>query len=224
MSYIQARSDLHFMQEFREAILKLWQFEDQAIERLKSHGASLSSRDPIPVERQELIQSEASKIQGYRQIREQIVKGVLRANRIASRLRVPAGLVSYPMPAMAGRMPIIDISCFDAIIRDISYQGVGRQEIYDALNQTLGECEARVALELRHLINPLYWIKELLVFIIRIPFLLVEASGFDVGKVEDHFLAKAFKLVEIAVIVYILVRLGLTQQDLKDFLIAVFSK
>ena len=224
MSYIQARSDLRFMQEFREAVLELWQFEDQAIERLKSQGASLSSRDRKPEERQKLIQSEASKTRDYQQARDQVVKGVLRANRIASRLGVPAELECFPMPAMSGRMPIIQLSCFDAIIRDISYQGVGRQEIYDVLNQTIGECEARVALELRHLINPLYWIKELLVLVIRIPFLLVEASGFDVSKVEDRFLAKAFKLFEIAAIVYILVRLGLTQQDLKDFLMAVFSK
>jgi hypothetical protein len=63
----------------------------------------------------------------------------------------------------------------------------------------------------------------MLIFIIRIPFLLIKASGFDVSKVEDHFLAKVFKLTEIAVIVYTLIRLGLTQQELRDFLIGVFS-
>ena len=224
MSYFQARSDLNFMLRFQDSVLRFWHFEDQAIEQLKGRGASLSPRDLHPDERQKLIQCEASKIEGYQQIREQVAKGLLRANRIASRLQVPIGLQSFPMPALAGRAPVIELSCFDALIRDTSYGGVERQVIYDGLNQTIGECEARVAREFRRLINPLYRVKELLVLIIRIPFLLIEASGFDVSKVEDHFLAKAFKLAEIAFIVYLLIRLGFTKQELRDFLMAIFSK
>jgi len=70
MSYIQARSDLRFIQEFREAVLELWQFEDQAIERLESQVTLTRLRDRRPVERQELIQSEASKTEGYQQARD----------------------------------------------------------------------------------------------------------------------------------------------------------
>jgi hypothetical protein len=128
------------------------------------------------------------------------------------------------MAALAGQLPIITLSLFRAIICDTSYTGVNRQLIYDALNQTIGECEARVAVEFRRLINPLYWIKEVLVLVIRIPFILIEASGFDVSKVEDHLLAKAFKLLEVVAIIYILIRLGLTKEQLQQVLMTLFPK
>jgi len=222
MSYLQAKSDLHFMLEFRQAVLELWRLEDEAVGKSGSLD-SFSSRHLRPIEVQEIVQSKARQIPGYQQARESVVKGILRANRIASKLRVPVEIRSFPMPALAGSAPILELSCFDAVIRDISYNGVNRPLVDDALNQTIGECEARVMAEFRHLINPLYWIKELLVFIIRIPFILIEASGFDVSKVEDHLLAKVFKLIEIGAIIYILVRLGLTKDQLQQALMALFK-
>jgi hypothetical protein len=222
VSYFQAKSDLHFVLEFQTAVLELWGLEDQAAARLQSRGLSLSHRDPR--EHQERLQREASSIEGYQQVRERVTKGILRVNRIAHRLRVPTEFRAFPMAALAGQLPIITLSLFRAIICDTSYTGVNRQLIYDALNQTIGECEARVAVEFRRLINPLYWIKEVLVLVIRIPFILIEASGFDVSKVEDHLLAKAFKLLEVVAIIYILIRLGLTKEQLQQVLMTLFPK
>jgi len=222
MSYFQARSDLNFMLEFKKVALELWRIEGEAVEKYSNPDA-VSSRHLSPIERQQIVQSKANRIEGYHQARERVVKGILRANRIASKLSVPVELECFPMPVLAGSAPVIKLSCFDAVIRDISYGGVNRQVVYDALNQTIGECEAHVTDEFRHLINPLYWIKELLVFIIRIPFILVEASGFDISKVEDHLLAKVFKLIEIGAIIYILVRLGLTKDQLQQALLTLFK-
>lgn len=66
--------------------------------------------------------------------------------------------------------------------------------------------------------------KEILVSIIRIPFILIEASGFDVSKAEDRLIAKTFKLLEIVVIIYILIRLGLTKEQLQQVLMKLFPK
>jgi hypothetical protein len=47
--------------------------------------------------------------------------------------------------------------------------------------------------------------------------MIIEATGFDVSKVEDHFLAKLFKLIEVIVIFYVLIRLGAGKETLVDF-------
>jgi len=225
MNYIQAKSDLKFMQEFQVLVFQLWELEKQAIESLSDNRkAQISIENPMPGELQTIVQGEAFKIKGYQGIRDQITKKLLRANRIANNLDVPIIFESHPMPAFAGRAPIVRTSCFDAIIRDNSYQGVTHHFIYDALNQTLGECEEQVEKEFWHLINPLYWVKELLVFIIRIPFMLINASGFAASKVEDHFLAKVFKLIEVIVIIYVLIRLGISTTEIKQLLINIFTK
>jgi len=217
MSYFQARSDLHFMREFAAAVLKLWELETKGPKKLTDGQRRYTS----PSKRQATIQWQASKIEGYAHVRERVVRGALRANRIARRLGVPIEYTSYPAPAAGG--PIIELTVFDATFRDQSYDGVERRFTLDALDQAIGECEAQVNAEFRHLINPIYWVKEVLVFIIRIPFIVIEASGFDVSKVEDHFLGRAFKLLEIIALIAFLVWLGLTREELRQAVVMFLS-
>lgn len=216
MSYLQAKSDLNFIKDFHQSVVELWQIEKETAENL-IYSDFRSKR-----EYQIALQSEASKIPGYQKIRKRVAQGVLRAERIATRPDVPIILESYPAPAVGG--PIIRQKAFSAILKDMSHGGlIDNQMIYDILNQTMGECEAEVSREFRHLINPFYWILELIIFIIRIPFLLVQTSGFNVSKVEDHFLAKAFKLLEVIAIIYILIRLGLEREDLQQIFLKLFK-
>jgi hypothetical protein len=79
-------------------------------------------------------------------------------------------------------------------------------------------------LEWSHLKNPFYWLKALFTFILRIPFMLIEATGFNVDKVEDHFLAKLFKLIEVIVILYLLFRLGAGNKGLIEVLKSLAGK
>lgn len=218
MGYLQARSDVRVMQGFRNDVIELWKIENRAAKKL-SPG---DMRHLSPYERQNIIQAKASKIEGYQGLRERVARGVLRANRIARRLDVPIECASFPMPAVGG--PVIHLSAFDAIISDNSYDGVDQQRIIDALNQAVGECEAEVHAEFLHLINPLYWIKAALVFVIRIPFMLIELSGFDVSKVEDHFLARLFKLLEIVGIIVFLLWLGLSIEEIMQAIMTLFGR
>ncbi len=218
MSYFQARSDLAFMVEFHNTVVELWKYEGKAGESLDQQGHSLSSRAHNPHEIQRAIQSEAGKIEGYEKVRMQVVRGLLRATRIALKLNVPVIFTSHPMPALAGSTPVVNTPCFDCIINDPTYVGVPHRMIFDTMVQTIGECESKVKEEFIHLINPFYWLKELLVFIIRIPFVLIQASGFDVSKVEDQFIGKLFKLVEIVGIVYLAIQFGANNQQIQDLL------
>lgn len=214
MGYFQAKSDLNFMIKFRENTVLLWGIEGKVANNIKRWDSRTSH------EYQKALQAEATKTNGYQALRVEIAKGVLRAERIASRFNVPIIMKSYPAPAVGG--PIISQEMFQAILGDMSHLSVGNQAIYDAINKTIGECEAEVKQKFRRLINPLYWILDLITLIIRIPFLIVQASGFDVGKVEDHFLAKLFKLAEIVVMAYLLTRLGIGGETLGDLILRLF--
>jgi len=215
MGYFQAKSDLKFIEDFRKAVLRVWEFENKVEEEAKRFTS-------IPSEYQSIIQKEASKLEGYQKIREQVAKGILRADRIAHMRGIPIELESYPAPAIGG--PIIPIRLFHAILRDTSHGGIDKQWILDALNQTNAECEEYAKLEYRRLINPAYWIKEGFMFIIRIPFMLINVSGFDVSKIEDHFFAKVFKLLEIIALIYILIRFGIQKEQVMKILMLLIGK
>jgi len=215
MSYFQARSDLKFIKDFKQDVLELWKIEYQAAKKIRD--GDFDSYD----EYQTVLHAVSSDIEGYTDVRNSIARGVLRAERIATRLGVPAMCQSYPGPFVGG--PVIQQSFFSAILRDMTHGSkIERQMIKDAINQTIGECDARLSIEKRRLVNPFYWIKELIVAIIRIPFMIFEAAGFDVSKVEDHFLARIFKLFEIGIILYFLVKLGFEKESIQQILMKLF--
>jgi len=137
LSYLQAKSDLKFMQNFHQTIVELWRFEKKASENLKYSDF----RDRR--EYQIALQAEASKIPQYQEVRRRVAKGIMRADRIARCFGVPNIFESYPAPAVGG--PIIRQKVFSAILKDMSHgDQVNNQTIYDAINQTIGECEANV--------------------------------------------------------------------------------
>jgi hypothetical protein len=211
MSYLQAKSDLDFMLRFKADVINFWGFEQGARKNIKKNFDSKR-------EYQEALAVEASKISGYQEQRNAVSQGILRATRIAKRFGVPLILTSYPAPIVGG--PVINQSLFSAILKDFTHGGFAdKQSIVDALNQTIGECKSVASREKRHLVNPLYWIKEMLVFVIRIPFWLIEVSGFDVSKFEDHFFGKLSKLLFFILLFIILLSIGLDKQDIKDLLL-----
>jgi hypothetical protein len=165
--------------------------------------------------RQAVIKEYAPLEQRMFELREKISKTIRRASRIAAKSDASLIVVSYPAPAIGGA--IFKMNVFDAILRDYSDRRIGNDDIWNTINEAIGGCEERLEIEWRHLKNPLYWIKTAFTFILRIPFMIIAATGFDVSKVEDHFLAKLFKLIEVVVIFYVLIRLGAGKETFADF-------
>lgn len=120
MGYFQARSDLSFIQQFRADVMVLWEFEKTAADHISRQG-----RIFLPSEFQDVLQSEASKLNGYQFIREQISRKLLRAIRIAIKLNVPIDLQSCPPAAVGG--VIIPVNLFYSILKDTSLGGISRQ-------------------------------------------------------------------------------------------------
>lgn len=215
ITYLKAKQDLDHIVRFNNAVMALWDIEIAAKENMSSYGYRL------PRERKEAVLAEASKDKNYQTAREEVSKLVLKAMRIAAKHRIPTEMKSIPPPAVGGA--IIPVNLFYSVLNDNSYQGISEQMIVDALTQTIGACESSIEEEFWKLLNPLNWIKELLRWILRIPFMLIELTGFNVEKVEDHLLGKLFKVIEVVAIVYILYRLGVQREGLAVFVKDFFS-
>lgn len=209
MKYFQTKDDLRFIKEFQCNVRKQWEYEDKASKKLVGSFT-------MPFEAQTIIVREASKLNGYSEIREINAKSILRAIRIADLLGIPIHMKSYPPPAVGG--PVVSFNLFEVILNDTSHGGIDRHLVSDAINQTIGACEESLRKEYYNLINPLYWIKSIFVFIIRIPFMLISVAGFNVGKFEDHFFAKLFKLIEVLAIIYTLLRIGVSKGQIIETL------
>ena len=209
MIYFSTKRDLLFLKEFRQRADGLWGLEAE-VDRSLGRSAMLSER-----EYREAILDEATATGNGKALREQLAKDIPRAIRIARKNAVPVDWKSYPPPITGGA--IITVNALRAILQDTSYGGIEPSEIRDIINMTIGTAEERLRTEFFHLINPFYWLLEFVIFALRIPFYLVSATGFDVSKIEDHFLAKLFKLVEMIVIVYVLLWLGLEKTDIAEY-------
>lgn len=202
MAFWQSKSDLEFTREFQNQVAELWRLSDALSSQESRQGLAPNTANP----------SHQTAAEQYSVVRTWIAKHQMRAERIARQLGVPIDMASHPLPAVGG--VIIQFNLIEAILNDTSYGGVSRQVIIDAIHATESACEGRVEVEFRKLFNPLAWMKALFIMIIRIPFSIVSASGFDVSKFEDHFLAKLFKLAEAIALIYILFRLGVEKEEL----------
>jgi hypothetical protein len=215
MKWLESRSDLCFMQEFRNKVFRLLEIEGRAATAFEGGFYML------PHERQAHIQTLAYKIAPeYPQVREEVARDVVRAIRIARRYGVPVDGKSAPPPAVGGI--VVPVNLFYAVLGDNSYGGIPGQAVVDTLNQALGVLEERCRREFLRLLNPVNWLWGVLTVVLRIPFKLVEATGFDAGKVEDHLLGKVFKLVELTAILYVVAKLGIGQ-DMKDLLVKLVT-
>jgi len=215
MNYFQAKSDLEFITGFHNDVLALWEKEHAARKSMNSPNLWMAGNSPD--ERQAMIQRKASEQDGdYQTVRKAVAQGVSRAQSLASLHGVPAELVSYPAPAVGG--PLIPIRVFEAILTDNSYQGLDEQKIYDTLNRVIGACENEKERSWRELINPFSLIKNIVLMLLRLPFMLIEATGFNVSKFEDHFFGKLFKLLMLLGMVLGLIELGFEKSDLVEIM------
>ena len=89
------------------------------------------------------------------------------------------------------------------------------QQVCDVLDQTIGKYKLLQKLFHKKLINPIYWIGE----IIRVPFHIASFAGFDIKKIEFSWIGKTYKLIAsffvlLAAIVTILTYFGYGWNDI----------
>lgn len=220
MNFFQTKSNLDFIIAFHNDVLKLWEVEDVVSRSTNSRHSWMSGN--APHDRQTRTQQEAARHNSdYQTIRKSVAKGVSRAQFLAALHNVPSKFTSFPAPAVGG--PVIKLGVFEAILADTSHGGVDRQMIYDTLNRTIGACEEAKERAWRELTNPFYFLKNIALVVLKIPFMLIEATGFNVSKFEDHFFGKLFKLLMLLGLVWGLFALGFEKADLVEILKNVIS-
>jgi hypothetical protein len=220
MSYFKAKKDLALVLKFKPAVHQFWTLEDQAKRNVRQRTGMFDVETPTQERRN--IREEGARLEGYGAARSAVARGSRRVIELCYFHGIPIQAQSFPPPLIGG--PVIPVNYIAAILEDTSYAGIDKAVIDDRLNQLIGKCEEWVETTRRRLLNPFYWLYEAIAFILRIPFRLVEMTGFDVAKFEDQIWAKLFRLVELGVIVWFLYRLGATNAELRKFIMGIFGK
>jgi hypothetical protein len=205
VGYWQAKSDLAFMVQFRADVLELYEHEGRALQEIRQRGAFMTTRDvrnAIPAV------ANQNDVQGYQAVRARLATEMSRAVRIGRQLGVPADAVSYPAPAVGG--PVIPFNLFEATLSDPSHgDGVDRQTVIDTLNRAVGAAHDKMNAERKHLYNPAWWLWSAVSFVLRIPFIIISATGLRIDKFEAGVGGIVVKVAEAVLIAYVLTRLKL---------------
>jgi len=214
MIYFTTKKEMPILAEFEDLIQHLWNHEDKALEHLNNYFE-------LPTTQKRQAASYAStNIPGYADIRNRIASIVDDVLNAAERHGLGTIVQSYPAPVVGG--PVLPVNIFLSVLNDNSHGGIERSLIMDTLHRLQSGCRADLRKEFRQLVNPIYWMKELIIFVIRLPFLLFSLSGFSISKIEDHFLSKVFKVAEIMILIYLAVRIGVDKLQLGDILRNLF--
>jgi hypothetical protein len=188
--YFGTKNDLATVVEFLPIVKSYWDAERSLKDRSISNTEELMER--------------------YTSLRESIARKTPNIIHISRRAGIPSILQSYPAPAVGG--PVIPVDIYESILQDDSHGVIPNQRKMDTLNKLIGQLEGKIYFEFKKIINPLFWFGLGLEKILRIPFWLLSKTGFKIGKIEDHLLGKVFKLIEIIVLFYVSLKLGVPDE------------
>lgn len=107
-------------------------------------------------------------------------------------LRIPHVVFYQPAPTASGYAQNLDVvvNAFDLY----SFQ-IPPQRAFDCIDMAIGAYERERQKLLRKSFNPLYWLGLLIVWVLRLPFKLLGAAGFNSARVEESVFGKTLKLI-----------------------------
>jgi len=188
--YFGTKKDKVAVEAFLSLVIEFWEVESSLKERQKGR-----------------IGGDAEQ---YQELRESIARKTPSIIHISRRSGIPCVLQSYPAPTVGG--PVIPVNIYESILQDDSHGHIPNQRKLDTLNKLIGQLEGKIKFEFDKIINPFFWLGLLVGKILRIPFWIFSQTGFEISKIEDHFLGKLFKLVEVVALLYISLRLGVPEE------------
>lgn len=190
-TYFQAAKAVKVFTEYRRLTQAYWQAQPPL-----GRDAWMNADLPAP-------ENEESQ-----QIREQIIALYPEASTSANRMAVPVTGQSFPPPTIGG--PIIPINVlYGAFDRRQGYGLMPKQDVLDGINRCLAQAVAvKKTLFWHQLINPIWWVVEVIAYILRIPFMILRRAGVP-AKVEESIWGHIVKIVVFIVIVLIGLHYGL---------------
>ncbi len=107
-------------------------------------------------------------------------------------LGITHGVRWTPPPAVGGYIQNVDLI---VNIFDLNGFMIPPQMVFDCTDRAVGAYERECRKLLSKSLNPLYWLGMLIAWVLRLPFKLLGAAGFNAPKVEESFFGKALKLL-----------------------------
>ena len=190
MIYFGTKKDKQAVEAFLPLVVEFWEIESRTSERRARPNEGNPER--------------------YQELREAIARKTPSIIHISRRAGIPDVLHSYPAPAVGG--PVIPVNIYESILQDDSHGHIPNQRKLDTLNKLIGQLDGKIEFEFKKVVNPFHWLGLFLEKVLRIPFWLLSKTGFEISKIEDHFLGKLFKLIEIVALLYISLRLGIPDE------------
>ena len=152
-------------------------------------------------------------------MREQIICLFPEANTSANRLGVSVIAHSYPAPIVGG--PVIPVNIlYAAVDNNEGHTPIPKQRILDTIDRCLAQAVAVKKQLFKHqLINPVWWVTEIIAYVLRIPFLILRRAGVP-AKVEESLWGNIFKVMFFIFMVWLSLRYGLnlTGKDILNWI------
>ncbi len=210
MGYFEAKSDKIFIDEFGGKLTEFHAIEVKAKDSLPRNPMGYGGPSAL----QKIVRKNASEMdENYPGLRDYLSQNMERLKSIARKHSISADLQSFP-PANVGG-PIIPINIFDSVLENNSHGSIDFQTVHDKLQAVVGACNECERVEFRAMINPFHWFKNVLFSVLRIPFILIEATGFDVGKFENNVFGHIAKVVTLICLIWVLMNwFGFSKEDI----------
>jgi len=214
MIYFETKSDIDHLQELLGLFENIRKIEKDVREDLREDGAQYLS----PHGMFKHIREEAAKRDDrYSELRQDFARMIPRANQICEAHSIAWHRSGRAAP-MEGGLPF-EGSIFEMVLDRPSDIVDIDNDVRDTINKCLGALKEQLSREFRQLINPIHWVSRILIFLIQLPYKLIEISGFDMEKIQDHFLGKLAQLLYVIALILFLVWLGIESvQDLVSIL------
>lgn len=140
------------------------------------------------------------------------------ANTFAKRLGIVVSGESYPAPAVGG--PVVPINFLYAVIEpDQGHNYISEQAALDRIEVAISMAKALKEEWLwRQALNPVWYLIEVVAYVLRIPFLILRRAGIP-ERVEESVWGHAIKVIFFIILVVLSARFGfdLKANDILSF-------
>ncbi len=144
----------------------------------------------------------------YSDLREKIAQEIPIIRQISWSVGIGTVRQSYP-PSITGG-PIILVDIFESVLEDHGYTPTQNSTRFDHINKLIGKLTKAKSDAFKQIFNPFSWLS----FILKIPFLILKQTGFNVDKIEDALWGKLFKLGLVLLLAYGLLKLGFSHDQI----------
>ena|ERR1019366_5097266 len=152
-------------------------------------------------------------------LRRQVIRLFPEVDACVAELGISVTAHSYPAPAVGG--PILPVNVlYAAVDPDQGHSTLPRRDVIDMLEHCIATAtRLRKKLFWAQVLNPVWWVTEVVAYIIRIPFMVLRKAGLP-ASVEESIWGHVMKVAIFVLLVLASLHWGLkiTAKDILQFI------